>query len=614
METEEPPTEEVPRPRRNRRVTVVLLGLTALGALAFVGALALIVVAVNYEDSGEVTEGSFLSLKLSGGVSEGPSQGQFLVDPSSFPPTVSEITMALRQAANDDRIDGLYLRLGAQSLGWAVTQEIRQALEVFQASEKPCVVYAEGVQTTSYYLASVCSTLVLAPSGTNLVSGLNVERTYYAGMFDKLHIEAEFEHVGDFKSAVEPYERTGPSDSAALAMNELLDVLYEDFLTQTAKGRSMEKSELQALVDRPPMFAPDAVEAGLVDAVAFEDQVRMHLGQATDENFLELLSNDDEPSKVKLTKFIEYVKELRVERSKTEAQVAVVIAEGPIVSGKADGGLFGDAVLADQVFKGWLKEVRDNDDIKAVVLRVNSPGGSGLASDSMWRQVELTKATGKPVVVTMGNLAASGGYFLSAGADYIFAQPGTLTGSIGVLGGKLDVSGTYGLLGMSHHRYKRGELADLFSGTASVSDEGREVFKHYLTSFYEEFVGKVATGREMERDAVHEVAQGRVWSGQQALDNGLVDELGGLDAALAKAAELAEIEDYGILFLPKHKDFFELLMEDLKDARQPEVRVDVLDWVEPLASPQELSELFLLQRMLSDGGIATYLGGHPTIY
>jgi protease-4 len=254
-------------------------------------------------------------------------------------------------------------------------------------------------------------------------------------------------------------------------------------------------------------------------------------------------------------------------------------------------------------------EARRNEEVKAVVVRVNSPGGSGLASDMMWREMELTKAAGKPVVISMGNLAASGGYFLAAPADWIVAQPSTLTGSIGVFGGKIDISGTDEWTGLSSYSYKRGAHSDLFSSRAGFNEDSRVVFQSYLDNFYKVFVGKVSSGRGLPYEAVHEIAQGRVWTGRQALEHKLVDELGGLDVAIAKAAELASISDYGLDRIPKQKDFMELLLEDLTKTKTVEVALPAS--VKQALVPAE--ELLILEAILNSGDVAAMLPGRLTI-
>jgi len=292
----------------------------------------------------------------------------------------------------------------------------------------------------------------------------------------------------------------------------------------------------------------------------------------------------------------------------------VVHAEGEIIDGESGSSMFGSEKLGDQTFEEEMTEIREDDDIVAVVLRVNSPGGSGLASDNMWHQVDLVKAAGKPVVVSMGDYAASGGYYISAGADKIFAEPGTLTGSIGVFGGKINMAGLYTNLGVTMHTWKRGELAGLLDPQTDFNDAERVQFRAFLSSFYEQFLARVSTGRKMERDAVHEVAQGRVWTGVQAKERGLVDELGGLDRAIATARELAKVgadEELLIDRYPKRKTFVEQLLEDLDEqagAPTPDVSLAALSAVSPELA-RSVEHLQTLEGILAGGGVAAMLPG-----
>lgn len=556
-----------PAPKPRTSTTKVLLALTGLGTLALAGSLGAIWWVANRVDEGSVSEGSYLRVNLDGSLSDQPAQGGLFDDPSDAPPTVTEIADAIARAGADDRIDGLLLYVGTPSGGWASHQELRDAIDEFRAEGKPCVAYASSAFTNStYYVASACDKIAMAPSGVMMVNGLSMEITYYKGMFEKLGVVSDFEHVGDFKSAIEVFERAGPSEQAAQASDALLDSTWNQLVSGIAEGRGMEFDAVAELISHPRLTPESAIERGLVDVVSWPDAL-VHLApNASDEDWADQLEVPiEEVDHDQYTELDEYLKGIRAESQGAGDMIAVVQAQGQIVDGDGESGLFGDdGNLTDGEFAEWMEEVREDDRVKAVVVRVNSPGGSGLASSLMWREVARTKEAGKPVVVSMGDLAASGGYMMSCNADWIFAQPGTITGSIGVFGGKFALSGLWSQMGMTSHSFKRGELSDLFSGNASFSDEGRTVFKEYLASFYDVFVGQVSAGRGMDFDAVHKVAQGRVWTGEQALGHGLVDELGGLRAALGKAAELSEVDDYGVVRIPKAKSFYDLLLEDLQ--------------------------------------------------
>jgi protease-4 len=596
-----PPKPPAPRTSAWR----LLLGVTLFGVVSFAGSAGLVWYLVNSAESGEVNEGSQLEVHLEGMLSDAPVQPGLFEDPEDLPPTVTEVATAIRSAGSDERITGLLLRLDGVSAGWGAFQELRDAVGDFRAAGKPCIAYTSTVFTNQdYYLASACDRVLAHPAGAMFVTGLAMELTYYKGTFELLGVEPEFEHVGDFKSFIEVYELTGPSEAASQANEALLDSLWEQMLTGIAEGRGVEREVVAEWVQHPSMTPQGNIERGMIDGVAYLDALKQHLTGFEDEGWLGKLVEvvDEEVDEDALTSLDEYLKDQRAAES-SGASIAVVYAEGDIVSGAAEPGLFGDdGSLKDGEFAEWMEEVREDDAVKAVVVRVNSRGGSGLASDEMLREVARTKAAGKPVVVSFGDYAASGGYLMSCTADAIVAHPGSITGSIGVFGGKFDLSGTYGKLGMTQHAFKRGELSDMLSLSRPFSDEGRQVFKDYLASFYDIFVGQVAEGRHMERDAVHAVAQGRVWTGVQALERGLVDQLGGLDDAIALAAEKAGVSEPTVRRVPARKTFFEMVMEDMAEtSAQVELGLPI---------PEEaLRELRVLDAIGRSGGVGAMLPG-----
>ncbi|MCB9688545.1 MAG: signal peptide peptidase SppA [Alphaproteobacteria bacterium] len=604
--TEQKPPAPPARPSRGvGRSTMVLLGLTALLGLLFVASVGVVAWTWSSRSGGVVHDQSFLALTLSGEISDGPQPGGIFDDPGEFPPIASEIAAAVRKAKDDPRIEGIWLVMDSPSVGWAGYEEIRDALVAFREAGKPCVAYSEAWTIGPYYLASACDVVAMPPSGIALINGFSAHVTFYAGTFDKIGVQAQMLHVGDFKSAVEPYERTEPSEPASEAMNGLLDSLWGNVLDQVAAGRGVPVDQLRERIDHPTLSPRRALEAGFVDVLAYPDQLRAHLSEVKQDGWKEKLDvpfdGDDDELDDRFTKLRPYLAELRGEEDGRGAKIAVIHAEGQIMGGEG-GGLFGDTSLTDRRFHEWMEEARADDAVKAVVLRVNSPGGSGLASDLMWRDIQRFRATGRPVVVSMGNYAASGGYYISAPADWIIAQPNTLTGSIGVFGGKIIFAGTYEKLGLTDHAYERGAEADLLSTLEPFSDEGRVSYQGFLDDFYATFLGRVSEGRKMETDAVHAVAQGRVWTGSQALDRKLVDELGGLDTAIAKAAELASVTDYGVERWPKRKGFFELLMEDIEKQSTVEVTLPGLD-------PDALQDVMSLAAILEDGPAALVPGG-----
>ncbi len=603
-------TAPPPRRRdRTSRTTRVLLAFTAVGAMVFLGSLGVVAWQISKGSGASVEEGSWVTLRLSGVLEEKASTG-FSLDPENVPPTVTEIAGAIRLAATDDRVTGVFLDVDMPSAGWASIGEIRDALVDLRAADKPCVAYGEMYDMRGYWLASACNRVALAPGGLAMVTGLSTSITYYAGTLEKIGADPDFEHVGDFKSAIEVFERTAPSEPAAEATNYLLDGLWEPIVAGIASGRGVSESQVAAWVDSPSLAPHAARSSGLVDVLGYRDAVRQTLDEATGEGWQAAVDavnaapdEDDEDAGPEMVSMSDWMDVAREREAEGNQKIAVVVASGQIVSGDGDEGFFGSgSMLADRPFRKWMQQVREDDDVKAVVLRVNSPGGSGLASDMMWREIRLVQAAGKPVVVSMGDYAASGGYYIAAPADWIVAQPLTVTGSIGVFGGKIALGGMWEKLGMTETTFERGAEADMLKASTPFSDEGRLVFRAFLQDFYDRFLQVVGEGREMDHDTVQAIAQGRVWTGQQAFDRKLVDQLGGLDEATAKAAELAGLDgDFGITRLPRSRSLFEMLAEDFG---QQTTRVEIAI---PGVDMAPLEDLARLERILADGGVAALL-------
>ncbi len=566
----------------------LLLWLVAIGTLIVVSVVVAVALLLQEGAPGFEDEAHWMHVRFSPQLADGPGNEGMLTSPEDMPPLTSELSAALRHAATDDAIAGLFIEVGSLPGGWAQLQELRSAVQEFTDTGKPCTTWGETYTNREYYLASACGDIQLAPAGLTLVNGLSLTQTYYAQALSELHISANFEHVGDFKSAVEPYERTGPSDAAAEATDALLDSLYGQLLAGIAQGRGITVAEAEALVDDPPMSPDAALARGLVDRLSYKDEALEEVGEER-------------------TKLSDYIRHRRREWSKGDTAVAVIYAEGTIVSGESSAELFGGSTIGDRTLAKQLKQVREDEEVAAVVLRVNSPGGSGSASDAIWREVERTRAE-KPVVVSMGDYAASGGYYISMSADRIFAEPGTLTGSIGVFGGKLNLSGFYEQwLKMSMHTFSRGEHATLLSANADFDDAGREIYRSFLEGFYTTFVTKAAEGRGMSYEALHAVAQGRVWTGEQALERGLIDELGSTPDAIASAADMAGLTSYRIDRLPERRGFFDQLLEELSNPEASQAQL-------PASVAQALSTVSLLDRVLSEGGAAAMLPGTIEIH
>lgn len=571
---------------KNKRLIGWLVGfLVLIGAITGAGLMILM-------DTSPVIsspQSSWLVVKIQPGMSDAPGDEGFAMDPGNIPPLSTELSSAIRHAATDSKVSEILLKINGLGVGWAQTTDIRNALRTFRDSGKSCTAWADGYDTKTYYLASACDTVAMSPEGITLVTGMNVTNTYYSETLSMLGVSANFEHVGDFKSAVEPYERSGPSEAAATATNELLDSLYGAIVSGIGQGRGLDDESVRILIDEPPLTALAALDRGLIDSRIYE---------------IEMLDTviGDEPT----VAMGDYIESLRTSW-RTDGNVTVLYADGPIILGSGGVGLFGDNVIGSVSTSRDIKKLAEDDSVDAVVLRVNSPGGSGQASDDIWQAINILKEA-KPVVVSMGDYAASGGYYISMNADRIFAETTTVTGSIGVFGGKMNLAGLLAKAGMSQFEFSRGARSDLLSTMEDFDPEDQALFRSFLEHFYEVFITKAANGRGMTKEAVHAVAQGRVWTGSQALEHGLVDELGSLDDAIAAAAELAAIgENYGIDRLPKRKDFFEQLVEELGGTGPEEARLSAA--VVPRSLRRPLQTLLLLDRIVADGGVAAMMPG-----
>jgi protease-4 len=421
-----------------------------------------------------------------------------------------------------------------------------------EATDKPIVAYLETAGNKEYYLASACSEVYMAPEGMMFFIGLRFGVTFFKGALEKLGVDAQFARIGQYKSAVEPFTREEMSDSFREMLESLADDLFDDMLTDIAADREMPLDSLRAIVDDPPLTAGHALEVGLVDELVYRDELEAQFKQADEEEW-SLVSMDTyaqvPPASLGLG---------------DGPEIAVIYCEGAIMSGESAPPYYGgDQTMGSATITRVLRQARKDEDIEAVVMRVDSPGGSGLASDLIWREVELTSAE-KPVVVSMSDYAASGGYYISMGADAIIAQPGTLTGSIGVYTGKFSLGGLFDKVGLSVETVERGEYAGLMSPSEPFSEAEQGKIEGMIESFYDTFIEKAAEGRQRDPSEVDRIARGRVWTGRQALGVGLVDELGGFRTALDRAKELAGIDaekEVTLVILPEQRTMLQEVLD-----------------------------------------------------
>ncbi|HJN73119.1 MAG TPA: signal peptide peptidase SppA [Myxococcota bacterium] len=580
-----------------KKGTRLLLWISGLGLLIFTAAtVAVILLVVNDQDFGDFSmasadgESRWLQVHLEGPIADGPKPDSLIVDPEDIPLTVHDIAAAIHVAADDEDIDGLVLHLDGHGLGLVGAQEIRRAVERFDEADKECRTWSKVYENIDWYIASACDEIHLHPEGVPMAIGLKISTSYYAGTFEKIGVAGDFERVGEFKSAIETYERTGPSEPSVMMYEALLDSLWWSFTDDIARGRGVDQAEIETLIDDPPVTATTALERGMVDALTYKDEFD---DQLEDEG-VEYISLED------------YAVDLRNDWRGADEKVAVVHLQGTIIDGESSSGGFAGDYIGDATTVELLEELAEDDEIIAVVLRINSPGGSALASDVMWRAIENLDEE-KPVVTSMASYAASGGYYLSMATRHIVAEPGTLTGSIGVFGGKFAMADLYEKLGISTWSSQRGQLAMLYNLTDPFTDAERAKVRERIEAFYDTFVAKAADGRGMTWDEIDAVAGGRVWTGAQALEVGLVDELGGIEDAVAVAmseAGVVKSEDVGRRVLPRRQTLIEVLLKSLNEQQVQASQEQALREIAGDEVVEALAAGHAMQRVLEVGGIA----------
>ena len=532
----------------------ILGSLFAFGIL-FVMFLIFVSLVSSSEDAVAVKDNSILELQLQRPISDYTGSNELDPFAGIFEESqgLDEIIHAIEVAKNDDRIKGISINNNFIIAGLAQTQAIRRSLEDFKAEGKFIYAYADFFMQRDYYLASVADSVFINPVGVLDFKGLSTEVLYYKELQEKSGVKMEVIRHGKYKSAVEPYLENNMSEANRSQLTALLQSLWNSMVTDISETRSISESDLNVIADtlggRTPNFAK---LSGLVDDVVFYDQYENKLANA-----LELKKDD----KINYSSLDDYVKYSNKKTLKSgDDKIAVVFAQGEIFYGEGGPNIIGQGIINEALIKA-----REDDKVKAIVLRVNSPGGSALTSDIIWREVELAKKV-KPVIVSMGNVAASGGYYIAAGANKIFAEPTTITGSIGVFGTVPNLTELADNVGINAEQVGTNKNAVEYSLFEPMQESFKNQVQESIEETYETFLQRVSQGRGMTMAQVDSVAQGRVWSGTEALETGLVDELGNLDDAISAAAEMAEIDTYGVKKFPKYKSGFERFMEDLEGA------------------------------------------------
>ena len=503
--------------------------------------------------------------------------------------SLRDVVDALDRGANDDRVVGMIAKIGAARMGMAQTQEIRDAVARFRAHKKFAVAYGEtfgefGPGNGAYYLATAFDQIYLQPSGDVGLTGIIMESPFIKGTLGKLGMSFHGDHRYEYKNALNLYTETKYTGPHKEAMTALMSSWFNQMKDGICQARQIAPDKFQAVVDAGPYLGKEAVDAKLVDGVAYQDEVYGKVKSQAGSG-AELLYLD---------KYLD-----RAGRPHEHGKkVALVFGVGAVTRGKSDfDPVQGSQNMGSDTVAGAIRAAAEDSDVKAILFRVDSPGGSYVASDAIWREVVRARQAGKPVIVSMGDLAGSGGYFVAMAADKIVAQPGTITASIGVLGGKVLTSGLWDKVGLSWDEVHQGEKATMFTGTHDYSPAEWGRFEAWLDRVYVDFTGKVADGRKLPKEKVLEIAKGRIWSGQDAKNLGLIDELGGYDTALLlakKAANIPDSNEVKIVVYPRPKTFLESLLQrrgadnsDKEAVGQTLVRI--LQDVQPVA--RELKEV-----------------------
>jgi protease-4 len=528
-----------------------------IGGVILVGiTIGMIVTAINgvktQKNTSKLSQASILVIDTDKHMHEQGEDNSFasLSNDISHSAGLYDVITSLKAAKDDANIKGVLLKLKGGANSWATMEQLRAALLDYKKSGKKLYAYGDGISQRDYYLASAADVLYLNPAGMMELKGLATQLTFFKGTLDKLGIQPEIFYAGRFKSATEPFRADKMSDANRIQIAALQRDIWTEFLEAAAQKTGTDTATIHQLAAVGGIyFASDALRNHLIDGAKYwyemEDVMRSVVNKKADEKIPYLSIN-------------EYAEHHDEAKGKSDGRIALLFAEGEIVDGKGN-----DYQIGSESMVQYIRQIRRNDKIKAVVLRVNSPGGSALASEVILRELQLLKAK-KPLIVSMGDLAASGGYYISAGADSIFAMPTTITGSIGVFGMMFNVSG--GLkdkLGVTFDEEKNAPLADFPTASRALTPQESARMQATIDTIYATFKGRVVNGRHLSQQVVDSIAQGRVWTGSDALAYGLVDGLGGLDRALRSAAAKAKLGSYKVVTYPEPVDQFKSMIRRL---------------------------------------------------
>jgi len=546
-----------------------LLGLLAFSTLGVGGLAFLLLSSLISSDSSLVKEKSVLVFNLATNISDAPpssSLADSLTSESRTTLNLRQVIAAIEKAALDDNIVGLliYGRGTVGEYGYATLTEVRQALAKFRQSGKKIIAYDVEWTEKEYYLASVAEKVIINPVGRMEINGLSSQQTFFADALEKYGVGVQVVKVGSFKGAVEPYTRQDLSVQNRQQLQTLLDTIWSNYSSTVAKSRNFPPQQVQTISDTQGILeATTAKKAGFVDEVAHLDRVIVLAKELTGEakNKTNEEENSGSFSQISLAN---YASSLDDEGGDSSHQIAIVYAEGTIVEGQGDRGEIGGDKLAKE-----LRKLQGKEEVKAVVLRINSPGGSATASEVILREIKRLDAK-KPVIISMGDVAASGGYWIAMGGQRIFADNDTITGSIGVFGLLLNIQKIANNNGIDWDTVKTGQLADISTITRPKNPQELEIYQAAVNRFYDLFIETVAKGRKLSPDKVRTVAQGRVWTGKDAVKIGLVDQIGGLEAAVQYAAKTAKLgDDWSLKEYPRSQSWQEELVSNFLQTYLP---------------------------------------------
>lgn len=540
----------------------ILISAIILGIIFF-GVIGAAISSIGKETTTTVKSSPILSIDLGEHFNEiGHEEFSTLFSNQPKPLGLLELLNAIKKAKTDNNIKGIYIKSNLNTNGLSSLQEMRSALEDFKSSGKFVISYSDMIPQLSYYLCSVADSVFVNPLGTVELKGLASNITFYKGLLDKLEIKPEIFYAGQFKSATEPFRMNKMSDPNRKQLAQLQEDVWNELVTKMATARGLDTAQINDIARNLKVkTAHDALQNKLIDGIKYKDEVEAILkekaGQSASDKDVDMMSIRD------------YAKNLSNNPSKDK--IAVIVGEGQILDGDGTGSLF---EITSNKFIKEIRKVRDNDEIKAVVIRINSPGGSALASEVILRELDLLRKK-KPYVVSMGDVAASGGYYIACHADSIFAMPNTITGSIGVFAMLFNPQGLMSnKLGISFDTEKNMPYADFMNMTRPITDYEKGILQEMIDTMYFTFRTRVAEGRKRTIEYIDSVGQGRVWTGVDALSNGLVDAMGGIDRAVQSAATIAGLKDYAVTVYPRATNQMEDLLKNIQGLDKDKVNLE----------------------------------------